>query len=223
MKVPPWLWLGCCLLCQCAGTETGNPVLREDALFGFAPVSATVARGGLGDVSFDRVAIRLASMSLEPCAGGDATVLFQERSVDLFAADVEELRIPAGSYCALLLEMGSGADSFSAGRMVSQGKTTLTFESQLRASVRLALNGPLVTTGARPDWVLAVDLSQWLDAIDRWLNGRDLQFSPNDAETLALRNAQARSLRLYEDVDGNGGVDQADLDAPLSGVGVLRR
>lgn len=217
-----WPSVSFLLLCQCAGTETGNPVVRTEALIAFAPVSATVARQGFGEISFERVSIRVASLSLESCADRATTVLFQDRSLDLFADEMQEIRIPAGTYCALVVGMG-GTNAFSAGRQVSQGKTRLSFDSQLRASTRMQLVEPVVVGDAQPSWVLGVDLSQWLDPIDAWLNSGDARLSINDAETQALRSAQARSLRLYEDLDGNGRLDESDLDAPLSDVGMLQR
>lgn len=107
--------------------------------------------------------------------------------------------------------------------MVNGGQTSLTFESQLRARVRLALLEPLFTRGTQPSFILAVDLAEWLGAIAVWLDSGDAQLTLNDPETLALRQAQARSLRLYKDDDDDGQLDAVDVAAPLSAAGVLQR
>lgn len=234
MKSSLWLSAGLCVLCHCTGTETGNPAHREEALVAFAPLSAAVARSGLGNVSFERVAIRLAALSLEPCSGREPVQVFGVRVVDLFAGALEGARVPAGSYCAVVVDMGSDADSFAAGRMVSGGETSLTFESQLVARARLPLlepleisarasDGALRPSGAQASWIVAIDLAKWLDPIAAWLDSDDTLLTLNDPETMALRQAQARSLRLYEDSDGDGRLDPTEIERPLSEQGVLLR
>ncbi|MDB4987528.1 MAG: hypothetical protein JWN04_2706 [Myxococcaceae bacterium] len=218
MKV--FRWFSLCVLCQCTGTETGNPVCDENLRVGFSPLTATVARPD-GDISFSSVAIEVASVSLEPCAGSEATVLLQNRPVDLFMVDVNEVHIPAGSYCAMVIDMGSSGDSFAAGRQVSNGQINLTFDSQLRVRARLPLRHALVTNGSQPNWILGVDLAQWLHPIDSWLKSGPSQLTLNGPQATALRQAQASSLRLYQDVDDDGQLDAADIAAPLSDVGVI--
>jgi hypothetical protein len=225
MKLSRWLSAGLCALCQCTGgTETGNPAREdEDVQVAFGPLSSTVSRPGLGDVSFDSVAIQVASVTLEPCGEGASTVLLANRAVELLGAELSDARVPAGSYCAVIVQIGSDADSFAAGRMVADGKTRLTFESELRAEIRLRLREPLTTSGTQPSWLLGVDLAEWLDPIGAWLDSGDPQLTLDDPEALALRRAQARSLRLYEDVEGDGQLDPADVAAPLSESGILLR
>jgi hypothetical protein len=223
MKSSSCLSLTSCLLFCCTGTETGNPLHDQEAQLTLAPMSATVVRRELGDVGFESVSIRGASFALAPCDGQAPTVLFQDRAVDLLDAAIVTTQVPAGVYCAAIVGMGSDSDSFSAGRQVNNGQTRLTFESQLHAVARLELLEPLATTGDPPTWILGVDLAAWLDPIDRWLTNGEARLTLNDPETLALRQAQARSLRLYEDIDGDGQLDASDLAAPLSEPGVLQR
>lgn len=218
-----WLSAGLCVLCQCTGTETGNPIVEQEARVAFAPLSATVTRREFGDISFERVAIHVASVALEACDGGAQAVLLQNRSLDLLGGALSAAQIPAGTYCSIRVTMGSNSDSFAASRMVSGGKTSLTFESQLRARVRLELLEPLVTNAAAPRWILGVDLTAWLDPIGAWLNSDDLKPMLDDPQTMALRRAQAHSLRLYEDIDSNGRLEREDLDTPLSEPGALLR
>lgn len=188
-----------------------------------APRAASVTRPGLGDVRFDSVSIQVTKISLEPCAEGESVPLVQGGSIDLFATRSRAARIPAGSYCSLLVETGGGGDSFAAERQVSNGQTTLTFESGLRARARLALLEPLLTYGERPSWILGVDLAAWLDPLSAWLGRGEPMLMLNDAETNALRRAQAQSLRLYEDVERDGKLGAEDIDAPLSEPGTLVR
>lgn len=223
MSAKYWLPVGLCALCHCTGTETGNPVRDEDVGVAFAPLRATVLREQLGEVVFDSVAIQVTSLAMERCGGGELAVLFQDRSVDLLSGEVNDVRIPAGTYCAVRLGMGSASDSFAAGRMTSGGQTRLTFESQLRTQVRLSLLEPLVTRGTQPAWIFGVDLAAWLSPIDDWLDGDDPQLKLDGPQTAALRQAQARSLRLYRDESADGQLDAQDIEAPLSAAGVLQR
>lgn len=223
MKSSRWLAAGLCFLCQCTGTETGNPVHGDHAQLALAARSPTVAQQGLAGVRFERVSILLAALALEPCDGSAPTLLFQDDEVELFGGELRDVAIPAGTYCALLVRMGDGADSFAASRMVNRGQTTLTFESQLRVRARLELSEPLATSGAHSRWILSVDLATWLDAIESWLERGDALLSLDDPETMALRHAQARSLQLFEDVDGDGQLDSVELDSTLSEAGVLLR
>lgn len=224
MKSPHWLAVGLCVLCHCTGTETGNPVVEEEARVAFAPLHATVPRREVGDVSFDSVTIAATSLSLEPCSDEDATSLLPAQTVELFGGRAKSARLPAGTYCALLVRFGDArADSFAASRSVSGGKTTLTFESHLRADVRLSLRESLSTDGTERRWILGVDLAEWLDPIATWLRGDEPSMTLNAAATQGLREAQARSLRLYADVDGDGRLGVADVATPLSEAGVLAK
>jgi hypothetical protein len=221
MKSSHGLAAGLCLLCQCTGTETGNPVHEGDVQIAFAPLRSAIARPGRENVIFESVAIQITSMSLVPCNERGSTVLLEDRSVELVGGDVRSGQIPAGTYCAVIVAVGGDADSFAASRSRVGEEMTVTFESQLRAEVRLELLERFATNGPQASWILGVDLAEWLDPIGTWLDSDGSELSLDAPATLALRQAQARSLRLYEDVNGDGQLDPLDIEAPLSEIGTL--
>lgn len=221
MKSSYLLSIGLVVLCQCTGTETGNPVRDDDVQVAFAPLANTVSRRELGDVAFDRVSIEATSLSLEPCNAQKSTVLLPAQRLNLLGGNRRYARIPAGTYCAVRIGLGNEGNSFAASRSVSNGRTTLTFESHLRADVRLQLGEPLVTDGITQRWIVGVDLAEWLEPLATWLNSDVFQSELNGAATSGLREAQARSLRLYTDDDDDGQLDPAEVKTPLSEVGTL--
>lgn len=179
------------LLAACiepAGTSVGNP--------GFAVTRAADS----ATVSLSKAELPVFGMEATSCTGATTGVLV-DRTLDVRLG--EELAVPAGELCTLVIELDGPLVAEGTGQQ--GGLLTLELEADL-----LTLGAPGLTVDGQR-FVLELASPDWLDADELDLeDGEDVTIRPGSPEHDLLVLRLRGGTSLYDDDDEDGEVDEGE-------------